>query len=139
MSGCIFQSRCPRFAWAFVCGVASRCQEFGFLQLHHSSARIGGQTTADDDRFVYAVNKTGCYPIRVLPAGCHRWYTLTLDNSCFVIEEFEITVLLVLGLAQGVCDRSASCCDVSEFFASSVGQQVVFPLFIRALTLPCTR
>ena len=30
-----------------------------------------------------------------------------LDTSCSVIEEFENTVLLVLGLAQGVCDRSA--------------------------------
>ena len=40
-----------------------RFQESGFLQLHRSSARIGGETTADDGRFDYAVNKTGCYPI----------------------------------------------------------------------------
>ena len=43
----------------------------------------------------------------VLPARCHKWFTLTLDTSCIVVEEFENTVLLVLGLARKVCDRSA--------------------------------
>ena len=58
--------------------------EFGFLQLHRSSAEIGGRTTANDERFVYAVNRRG------IRAKCHWWHAVTLDTSYFVVHGIAV-------------------------------------------------
>lgn len=90
-------------------GLAKRCQSlasFNFTVPRPKLAEVQPQMITDSSTL--STEQAGIqFAFCVLPAICHRWYTLTLDTSCFAIKEFENTVLLVLGFARGVCDRSA--------------------------------
>jgi len=109
-SPCLHEPLCERVAWPSDVKILA---SFYF----RFSAEIGGDTTADDDRFVYAVNKTSCHPICTLCSASEMsqvkcgLLVVIMSNTKFgsFVAEFVWPARCSLRL----CIRTLSLCCVS--------------------------